>query len=93
MDLSSCLELRSSPCVTLSASLANGFGNGLHNGVGKWEKSTDEIEKGEDDVEGVLQRPGFNLVSHRLLYHCTGHGTLWDVLGNPKLVAIKDTKF
>ena len=53
MDLSSCLELRSSPCVASSAFLANGGGCGENNGEG--------IDKEEDD-EVISQRPGINLV-------------------------------
>jgi len=54
MDLSSCLELRSSPCVASSAFLANGGGCGENNGEG--------IDKEEDD-EVISQRPGINLIS------------------------------
>ena len=54
MDLSSCLELRSSPCVASSAFLANGGGCGENNGEG--------IDKEEDD-EVISQRPGINLVN------------------------------
>ena len=54
MDLSSCLELRSSPCVASSAFLANGGGCGENNGEG--------IDKEEDD-EVMSQRPGINLVN------------------------------
>ena len=59
MDLSSCLELRSSPCVASSAFLANGGGCGENNGEG--------IDKEEDD-EVISQRPGINLVNKCCFY-------------------------
>ena len=46
MDLSSCLELRSSRCVASSASLSNGFtsweNNGRKDGIEKKSKSEEE---------------------------------------------------
>ena len=65
MDLSSCLELRSSRCVASSASLSNGFtsweNNGRKDGIEKKSKSEENINNG-DSVESMSQRSGFNLV-------------------------------
>ena len=65
MDLSSCLELRSSRCVASSASMSNGFtsweNNGRKEGIEKKSKSEENINNG-DSVESMSQRSGFNLV-------------------------------
>ena len=58
MDLSSCLELRSSPCVASSASLANGGGCGDN----ECRKDSNGDVDNEDDVERMPQRSAFNLV-------------------------------
>lgn len=66
MDLSSCLEIRSTPCVASSAtatsatgSVANGNGN-TENGSRK-QSATDQTNDIPDD--GLSQRYGFNLVA------------------------------
>ena len=77
MDLSSCLELRSSPCVASSAFLANGGGCGETNGEG--------IDKEEDD-EVISQSPGINLVNTlKTVNHVTE--------GNPQVTPLKKLLF